>query len=266
MDILVGKVTRGRDPALPEENSSARFSATRRGREGSSLRVPPGIEGIVIDAKVLHRKRREKDDPGPDARGAEARPASFGQEDEIRQSWKAAGRLKRSSSGKKTSAVRLSWRTERVLLAKKKKITKRSWRRSEERWAGRGGGGWRGLKDRLSDMYRWAQARSAWSRRLFTEDFPVRRGDGLPPGSSRWFKVYIAMKRKLSVGDKMAGPPRKQGRHLPDLQRGHAVHRRRHPGGHRPEPVGVPSRMNVGQIMEAHLMGRPRPRRAGSSE
>ena len=86
----------------------------------------------------------------------------------------------------------------------------------------------------------------------------IRRGDELPPGVIKLVKVYVAMKRKLSVGDKMAGRHGNKGviaRVLPEEDMPHL------PDGTPVEivlnPLGVPSRMNVGQILETHSVGRP---------
>jgi DNA-directed RNA polymerase subunit beta len=259
MDILVGKVTpKGETQLSPEEKLLRAIFGDKAGDvKDSSLRVPPGIEGIVIDAKVFTRKGGEKDDRAQMLEERELDRLHRDQEDEIRIILENAyGKLKSQLLGK-TSAVRLaSEDRSEVLLAKKKKITEEVLEEiPRERWAEIGVEEDPGLKDRLSDVYRVAQDQIGVVKALFDEKISrIRRGDELPPGVLKMVKAYIAMKRKLSVGDKMAGRHGNKGvisRILPEEDMPYTADGT--PVDIVLNPLGVPSRMNVGQIMEAHL-------------
>jgi DNA-directed RNA polymerase subunit beta len=259
MDILVGKVTpKGETQLSPEEKLLRAIFGDKAGDvKDSSLRVPPGIEGIVIDAKVFTRKGGEKDDRAQMLEERELDRLHRDQEDEIRIILETAcGKMKAELLGK-SSAVRLvSEDRGEVLLAKKKKITEEVLEEiPRERWADIGVEEDAGLKDRLSEFYRVSQDQIGVVKALFDEKISrIRRGDELPPGVLKMVKVYIAMKRKLSVGDKMAGRHGNKGvisRILPEEDMPYTADGT--PVDIVLNPLGVPSRMNVGQIMEAHL-------------
>jgi DNA-directed RNA polymerase subunit beta len=259
MDILVGKVTpKGETQLSPEEKLLRAIFGDKAGDvKDSSLRVPPGIDGIVIDAKVFTRKGGEKDDRAQMLEERELDRLHRDQEDEIRIILETAfGKLKAQLLGK-TSAVRLmSDDRSEVLLAKKKRITGEVLDEiPKERWAEIGVEEDPELKDRLSDIYRVAQDQIGVVKALFDEKISrIRRGDELPPGVLKMVKAYIAMKRKLSVGDKMAGRHGNKGvisRILPEEDMPYTADGT--PVDIVLNPLGVPSRMNVGQIMEAHL-------------
>ena len=259
MDILVGKVTpKGETQLSPEEKLLRAIFGDKAGDvKDSSLRVPPGIEGIVIDAKVFTRKGGEKDDRAQMLEERELDRLHRDQEDEIRIILETAfGKLRAQLLGK-TSAVRLTSEDRgEVLLAKKKKITGEVLEEiPKERWAEIGVEEDPELKDRLSDIYRVAQDQIGVVKALFDEKISrIRRGDELPPGVLKMVKAFIAMKRKLSVGDKMAGRHGNKGvisRILPEEDMPYTADGT--PVDIVLNPLGVPSRMNVGQIMEAHL-------------
>jgi len=111
------------------------------------------------------------------------------------------------------------------------------------------------LKTRLSDAWRVCLDQVALVKAMFDEKISrIRRGDELPPGVLKMVKVFIAMKRKLSVGDKMAGRHGNKGvisRILPEEDMPYTADGA--PVDVVLNPLGVPSRMNVGQILEAHL-------------
>ncbi|MBI5905731.1 MAG: DNA-directed RNA polymerase subunit beta [Deltaproteobacteria bacterium] len=259
MDILVGKVTpKGETQLSPEEKLLRAIFGDKAGDvKDSSLRVPPGIEGIVIDAKVFTRKGGEKDDRAQMLEERELDRLLRDQEDEIRIILESAyAKMKPLILGK-TSAVRIVTedKTE-ILLAKKKRITEEVLEEiPKDRWAEIGVEEDPGLKDLLSDKYRVALDQVGVVKALFDEKISrVRRGDELPPGVLKMVKVYVAMKRKLSVGDKMAGRHGNKGvisRILPEEDMPYTASGA--PVDIVLNPLGVPSRMNVGQIMEAHL-------------
>jgi DNA-directed RNA polymerase subunit beta len=258
-DILVGKVTpKGETQLSPEEKLLRAIFGDKAGDvKDSSLRVPPGIEGIVIDAKVFTRKGGEKDERAQMLEERELERLHRDQEDEIRIILETVCGKIRSQLAGKTSAVRLlsDDKTE-VLLAKRKKITDEVLDAiPRERWAEIGVEEDPALKGRLSEEWRIAQEQVGVVKALFDEKISrLRRGDELPPGVLKQVKVYIAMKRKLSVGDKMAGRHGNKGvisRILPEEDMPYTADGS--PVDVVLNPLGVPSRMNVGQIMEAHL-------------
>ncbi|MGE5663819.1 MAG: DNA-directed RNA polymerase subunit beta, partial [Deltaproteobacteria bacterium] len=259
MDILVGKVTpKGETQLSPEEKLLRAIFGDKAGDvKDSSLRVPPGIEGIVIDAKVFTRKGGEKDDRAQAFEGKEIDRLIRDQDDEIRIILETAAGKMRSILLGKTSATRLTTEDKsEVLLARKKKITEEVLDSvPRERWAEIGVEEDPTARERLADIHQVAQDQISLLRAVFDEKIGrLRKGDELPPGVLKMVKVYIAMKRKLSVGDKMAGRHGNKGvisrivpeEDMPYLSDGTPVDIVLN-------PLGVPSRMNVGQIMEAHL-------------
>ncbi|MBI5575269.1 MAG: DNA-directed RNA polymerase subunit beta [Deltaproteobacteria bacterium] len=259
MDILVGKVTpKGETQLSPEEKLLRAIFGDKAGDvKDSSLRVPPGIEGIVIDAKVFTRKGGEKDERAQALEEKEMDRLLRDQDDEIRIILETAyGKMREILSGK-TSATRLTGENrDEVILSKRKKlapevldeIPRELWHQIavEEDPA---------AKERLEELHHVAQDQVSLVRAVFDEKIGrIRKGDELPPGVLKMVKVYIAMKRKLSVGDKMAGRHGNKGvisRVLPDEDMPYLADGT--PVDIVLNPLGVPSRMNVGQIMEAHL-------------
>jgi DNA-directed RNA polymerase subunit beta len=259
MDILVGKVTpKGETQLSPEEKLLRAIFGDKAGDvKDSSLRVPPGIEGIVIDSKVFTRKGGEKDDRSQAYEEKEMERLARDQDDEIRILMETVYGRMRKILLNKTSATRLTSEDKsEVILSKKKKITddllddipRSMWAQiAVEEDAT--------VKERLADIYQVAQDQVSLVKAVFEEKIArMRKGDELPPGVLKMVKVYIAMKRKLSVGDKMAGRHGNKGvisrtvpeEDMPYLSDGTAVDIVLN-------PLGVPSRMNVGQIMETHL-------------
>ncbi|HEY3490249.1 MAG TPA: DNA-directed RNA polymerase subunit beta [Candidatus Deferrimicrobiaceae bacterium] len=259
MDILVGKVTpKGETQLSPEEKLLRAIFGDKAGDvKDSSLRVPPGIEGIVIDAKVFTRKGSDKDDRAQMLEEKELDRMVRDQDDEIRILRETTYAKFKNQLVGKTSAVRLmSDDRSSVVLQKKKVITDEILEDvPKERWAEIGVEEDPTLKDRMTSLYRETQDQIGIIRAVFDEKISrIRKGDELPPGVLKMVKVYIAMKRKLSVGDKMAGRHGNKGvisrilpeEDMPYLEDGTPVDIVLN-------PLGVPSRMNIGQIMEAHL-------------
>jgi len=259
MDILAGKVTpKGETQLSPEEKLLRAIFGDKAGDvKDSSLRVPPGIEGIVIDSKVFTRKGGEKDDRAQAYEEKEMERLLRDQDDEIRIIMETAYGKMRALLLDKTSATRLTGKDKSdVILSKRKKLTedvladipKSMWARIEVEEDPTVG-------ERLTDIYQVAQDQVSLIKAVFEERIArMRKGDELPPGVLKMVKVYIAMKRKLSVGDKMAGRHGNKGvisrtvpeEDMPYLDDGTPVDIVLN-------PLGVPSRMNVGQIMETHL-------------
>ena len=259
MDILVGKVTpKGETQLSPEEKLLRAIFGDKAGDvKDSSLRVPPGIEGIVIDAKVFIRKSGDRDERARVFEERETERLLRDQDDEIRIILETAyGKMRNLLVGK-TSATRLaSEDRSEVLLSRKKKITDEVLEEiPKEMWASISVEEDETVRERLEDIHQVAQDQVNLLRAIFEEKISrIQKGDELPPGVLKMVKVYIAMKRKLSVGDKMAGRHGNKGvisrivpeEDMPYMEDGTPVDIVLN-------PLGVPSRMNVGQIMEAHL-------------
>ena len=259
MDILVGKVTpKGETQLSPEEKLLRAIFGDKAGDvKDSSLRVPPGIEGIVIDAKVFTRKGGEKDERAQALEEKELDRLLRDQDDEIRIILETGYGKMRALLVGKTSATRLTGedRTE-VILAKRKKLAQEVLEEiPREMWYQIAVEEDPTVKERLDEIHQVAQDQVSLVRAVFEEKIGrIRKGDELPPGVLKMVKVYIAMKRKLSVGDKMAGRHGNKGvisRVLPEEDMPYLADGT--PVDIVLNPLGVPSRMNVGQIMEAHL-------------
>jgi len=258
-DILVGKVTpKGETQLSPEEKLLRAIFGDKAGDvKDSSLRVPPGIEGIVVDAKVFTRKGGEKDERAQELEEKEIARLLRDQDDEIRLILDSAWAKIRALLVGKTSATRLTGEDRTtVLLPKKKKLTEEVLDAlPRDLWTQISVEEDPGLRERIAEIHRLAQDQISLVRAVFEERLArVRRGDELPPGVLKMVKVYVAMKRKLSVGDKMAGRHGNKGvisrilpeEDMPYLSDGTPVDIVLN-------PLGVPSRMNVGQILETHL-------------
>jgi DNA-directed RNA polymerase subunit beta len=255
-DILVGKITpKGETQLSPEEKLLRAIFGEKAGDvKDTSLRVPPGVEGIVIDAKVFSRRGVEKDDRTKEIERAEIAALEKDRDDELSITEDTVrDQLSKLLAGH-TSAVNLK-KGKKVLIAKDTQI-------GPDTLDGiavalldglvlEDAGVTEQLHQQL-DLYREQCDRC----RTFFERMVSRyeKGDELPPGVIKMVKVYVAMKRKLSVGDKMAGRHGNKGvvsrilpiEDMPYFENGDTVDMVLN-------PLGVPSRMNVGQILEIHL-------------
>jgi DNA-directed RNA polymerase subunit beta len=257
-DTLVGKVTpKGETQLSPEEKLLRAIFGEKAGDvKDTSLRVPPGVQGVVIDAKVFSRKGVEKDERALAIDDAEVAILEKYMEDELNSLKKAIkNRLADIMAGKKTNGD-ISVRKDQVLLKKGQEIKPEliaelpisTIKRID--FAGR-----KKVEDEISfllDGYEKQQKMVAtnYEARITR----IRKGDDLAPGVIKMVKVYVATKRKLSVGDKMAGRHGNKGvvsrilpeEDLPFFEDGTQVDIVLN-------PLGVPSRMNVGQVLEVHL-------------
>ena len=256
-DILVGKITpKGETQLSPEEKLlRAIFGEKAEDVKDTSLRVPPGIEGVVIDAKVFSRKGAEKDERSKSIEDMEMTRLAKDKEDElaiIKES--SYNRIRKLLTGKK-SAVRITDKKGNTILSKGKPITaevldtipKSRWKEivpADEKAE-------KEVTKALGDLEEQLEA----IKYLFDERMSrLKRGDELPPGVIKMVKIYIAMKRKVSVGDKMAGRHGNKGvisRILPAEDMPYTSDGT--PVDIVLNPLGVPSRMNIGQILETHL-------------
>lgn len=256
-DILVGKITpKGETQLSPEEKLLRAIFGEKAGDvRDTSLRVPPGVEGTIIGAKVFSRKGADKDVRTENIERAEEEKLRKDEQDEIRIIRDSAiGMLKRLLVGKQ-AAVKIE-RDGKVLIAKGKDITEEALMSLPlERWEEISVAGDEAVEEKvpliLDNYYRKAD----FIKHVFDEKVQkLKRGDDLPPGVIKMVKVYIAIKRKLQIGDKMAGRHGNKGvvsRILPEEDMPYMEDGR--PVEIVLNPLGVPSRMNVGQILETHL-------------
>jgi DNA-directed RNA polymerase subunit beta len=258
-DVLVGKVTpKGETQLTPEEKLLRAIFGEKAGDvRDASLICPPGIEGIVVDVNIFSRKGAEKDERAMSIEEMELQRLEKNLRDEIRiLADERNKRLAPILSGKTTSNQLVHDRSNRKIIAKKTVLTREIIENLSMREL---------LKLKFTDgsnnsaeiqEIEGMTTRQIDVLRKVHEDrvSKLRRGDELPPGVIKLVKVYVAMKRKLSVGDKMAGRHGNKGviaRILPEEDMPFL------PDGTPVEivlnPLGVPSRMNVGQILETHL-------------
>ena len=257
-DILVGKITpKGEQQLSPEEKLLRAIFGEKAGDvRDNSLRVPPGVTGVVINARVFARKGTEKDERALAIDEAEKERLLLNQRTEtkiISDSYYA--RMRKLVSGKVTSA-RLVDDSGQVLVQKGQKLDRETLDTTPAKY-------WHELKlegdGRIEDQLEKLQLRReddclSIERQYRDKIDKLDKGDELPPGVIKLVKVYVAIKRKLSVGDKMAGRHGNKGvvsrllpeEDMPYLEDGTPVDIVLN-------PLGVPSRMNVGQILETHL-------------
>jgi len=259
-DILVGKVTpKGETQLTPEEKLLRAIFGEKAGDvKDASLYCPPGIEGTVVDCKIFSRKGQEKDERSRAIEESQIARLQRNLQDEIRiLTDERAKRLGNLLEGKRLLADLHDEKTNKRLLAKDTDLTRELIEKMKSRDLKR-----MRFKDKdarvneqIDEIEEMTSRQIAVLEKITDEKVAkLRKGDELPPGVIKLVKVYIAMKRKLSVGDKMAGRHGNKGviaRILPDEDMPYL------PDGTPVEivlnPLGVPSRMNVGQILETHL-------------
>ena len=257
-DILVGKITpKGETQLSPEEKLLRAIFGEKAGDvRDTSLRVPPGVEGTVIGAKIFSRKGSDKDSRTEIIEKAEEAKLRKDEQDEIgiiRNS--AIGKLKKLLVGK-TAAVKLEGKDGKSGLAKGKKITEEALASiAMDRWDEISVADGEGVEEKVAQILGTLHQQIDIIKYVFDDKVQkLKRGDDLPPGVIKMVKVYIAIKRKLQVGDKMAGRHGNKGvvsRILPEEDMPYMDDGR--PVEIVLNPLGVPSRMNVGQILETHL-------------
>ena len=259
-DILVGKVTpKGETQLTPEEKLLRAIFGEKAGDvRDASLTCPPGIEGTVVDVRIFSRKGQEKDERAKLIEGEQIAKLEKNLADEIRIL--TDERLKRLESilgGKEVLADLHDERTNKRLLVKEQivdrdtieRISTRNLKRI--RYADKDPR----VNEQIDEIEEMTSRQIDVLRKITNEKIgKLQKGDELSPGVIKLVKVYVAMKRKLSVGDKMAGRHGNKGviaRILPEEDMPYL------PDGTPVEivlnPLGVPSRMNVGQVLETHL-------------
>src|SRR3954453_14571540 len=258
-DILVGKITpKGETQLSPEEKLLRAIFGERAGDvRDTSLRVPPGVVGVVIGARVFARKGTEKDERAQQIEDAEKELLMLNKRDEVKIISEAYYNKMRELLVGKTTASRLVDDKGKVLLPKGEKITLEMLNEVPHRY-------WHEIQLDSGDGKIEEQLEQLAAKReedvfnieaQYSEKISkLTKGDELPPGVIKLVKVYLAIKRKLSVGDKMAGRHGNKGvvsrllpeEDMPYLEDGTPVDIVLN-------PLGVPSRMNIGQILEVHL-------------
>ena len=250
-DILVGKVTpKGESPVTPEEKLlRAIFGEKASDVRDTSLRVPPGAQGTIVEVRVFNRRGVDKDERALAIERAEIESLAKDRDDEkaiLERSF--SDRLKGMLMGRKTvsgpKGFKAGGKVTDELLAEYtpgqwKQITVANDKVMEDIEA---------LKKTLDESI------SLIDKRFENKVEKLQRGDELPPGVLKMVKVFVAVKRKLQPGDKMAGRHGNKGviskilpiEDMPYLADGTHVDIVLN-------PLGVPSRMNVGQILETHL-------------
>jgi len=257
-DILVGKITpKGETQLSPEEKLLRAIFGEKAGDvRDTSLRVPPGVEGTVIGAKIFSRKGADKDSRTEAIERAEEEKLRKDEQDEIRIIRNSAtDKLKRLLSGK-VSAVKVEGKDGKVLITKGKAITDEALASIPlDKWDQISIVDDETIEERVSEILGKLHQQIDFIKYVFDDKVQkLKRGDDLPPGVIKMVKVYIAIKRKLQVGDKMAGRHGNKGvvsRILPEEDMPYMEDGR--PVEIVLNPLGVPSRMNVGQILETHL-------------
>ncbi len=254
-DILVGKITpKGESQLSPEEKLLRAIFGEKAGDvRDSSLKVPPGVSGIVIDARIFSRKGQEKDERARQIEDYERARLERTRDEEVKILRDSFFRKIREILRGQETTAKLVDDKGKVLVEKGVKLTddvldpvpRKYW---GELAVAKGGDQIGGLLHQLEEIVR---AREEHFRDKIER---LSKGDELPPGVIKMVKVYIAIKRKLQVGDKMAGRHGNKGvvsRILPEEDLPYMADGR--PVDLVLNPLGVPSRMNVGQILEAHL-------------
>jgi DNA-directed RNA polymerase subunit beta len=250
-DILVGKVTpKGESPMTPEEKLlRAIFGEKASDVRDTSLKLPPGVTGTIVDVRVFSRRGVDKDERAMAIERSEIERLAKDRDDERAIQERAfLNRLREKLLGLKASGGFKGIKAGTPL--------------TEEVLAEHPRGAWRhiGVQDdavmsEIETLKREFDAAVAKLQARFESKVEkLQRGDELPPGVMKMVKVFVAVKRKLQPGDKMAGRHGNKGvvsrvvpvEDMPFLDDGTPVDLVLN-------PLGVPSRMNVGQILETHL-------------
>ncbi|MBW2105265.1 MAG: DNA-directed RNA polymerase subunit beta [Deltaproteobacteria bacterium] len=258
-DVLVGKITpKGETQLSPEEKLLRAIFGEKAGDvKDTSLRVPPGVEGIVIDAKVFSRKGVEKDERTKAIQAEEISQLSKDKKDEIEVIERnAREKLTSLLEGKHLKSDLRHKATGKILLARGQVIDHEFLKNVPvDSWQGANIKADMEVIENMESVVLMYQQQIEKLEELFKEK--IKRldiGDELSPGVIKLVKVFVAVKRKLSVGDKMSGRHGNKGvisvilpvEDMPYFADGTPVDIVLN-------PLGVPSRMNVGQILEAHL-------------
>ncbi|NLZ16642.1 MAG: DNA-directed RNA polymerase subunit beta [Desulfobulbaceae bacterium] len=257
-DMLVGKVTpKGETMLSPEEKLLRAIFGEKAGDvKDSSLRVPPGVEGVVIDAKVFSRKGVDKDERALMIEEMEIERINRDMEAELSSLKKGVRKALSALLEGRTAKSDVKDRKGKVILKLGKQLSAKVINQvafvelhaldfAEKAK----------YEDEISAIFtRHANQANQVRKRYQGIAERMEKGDDLPPGVVKMVKIYVATKRKLAVGDKMAGRHGNKGvvsrllpeEDMPFFADGTTVDLVLN-------PLGVPSRMNVGQVLECHL-------------
>ena len=249
-DILVGKVTpKGESPMTPEEKLlRAIFGEKASDVRDTSLKLPPGASGTVVEVRVFNRHGVDKDERAMQIEREEIEFLGKNRDDELSILERSVyNSVKKTLMGKTAVSGPRGFKKGPVTEENLGDIPRSDWWRiglDDEKAIGE--------LEALKEQYDSSKARL--DARFEDKVDKLQRGDELPPGVMKMVKVFVAVKRKLQPGDKMAGRHGNKGviskinpvEDMPYLETGQAVDIVLN-------PLGVPSRMNVGQILETHL-------------
>ena len=250
-DILVGKITpKGESPMTPEEKLlRAIFGEKAADVRDTSLRVPPGVQGTVVEVRVFNRHGVDKDERALAIEREEIERLAKDRDDELAiLDRNVYGRLSDILDGKTAVAGPKGFKKDTVLSRELvAEFPRAQWWQfafADDQ-----------LMIELEAMRKqYDDSKKRLEQRFLDKVEKLQRGDELPPGVMKMVKVFVAVKRKIQPGDKMAGRHGNKGvvskivpaEDMPFLQDGTPVDMVLN-------PLGVPSRMNVGQILETHL-------------
>ena len=250
-DILVGKITpKGESPMTPEEKLlRAIFGEKASDVRDTSLKLPPGVAGTVVEVRVFNRHGIEKDERAMAIEREEIERLAKDRDDEM-------GILDRNVF------TRLRDVLLHKIVAKGPKAVKKDAKITEAMLEEMPRSQWweialkneKAMSEVEAIGRQYDEAKKRLEQRFVDKVDKLQRGDELPPGVMKMVKVFVAVKRKIQPGDKMAGRHGNKGvisqivpvEDMPYLEDGTAVDIVLN-------PLGVPSRMNVGQILETHL-------------
>jgi DNA-directed RNA polymerase beta subunit len=257
-DILVGKVTpKGETQLTPEEKLlRAIFGEKAEEVKESCLYVPPGIEGIVVDVRIFSRKGAEKDERAKSIEEEDIHRLQRDFEEEVRIIKEEKFRnIRDLFVGQKVTEDVKDSKTKEIICPKGNKLKKEHLIRIKDEHLMRIKIEDSTVQEKMESVNNETNYYIRYLESRYDEKIDrVKMGDELPHGVNKWVKAYIAMKRKIQMGDKMAGRhgnkgvvamvlPEEDMPYLPDGTPVDIVL----------NPLGVPSRMNVGQILETHL-------------
>ncbi len=250
-DILVGKITpKGESPMTPEEKLlRAIFGEKASDVRDTSLRVPPGVQGTVVEVRVFNRHGVDKDERALAIEREEIERLAKDRDDEQAiLDRNVYGRLAEMLEGRQGIAGPKGFKKDsKITRAVLEEYPRSQW------WQ------FASPNDKLmaeieAIRKQYDESKKGLEQRFLDKVEKLQRGDELPPGVMKMVKVFVAVKRKIQPGDKMAGRHGNKGvvskivpaEDMPFLADGQPVDIVLN-------PLGVPSRMNVGQILETHL-------------
>ena len=249
-DILVGKITpKGESPMTPEEKLlRAIFGEKASDVRDTSLKLPPGVAGTVVEVRVFNRHGIDKDERAQAIEREEIERLAKDRDDELAiLERNIYGRLKEILLGKDAVSGPKGFPKGAVTEEILSEFTSGQWWKI-------GLGDEQAMAEVEALKKQFDENRARLEGRFEDKVDKLQRGDELPPGVMKMVKVFVAVKRKLQPGDKMAGRHGNKGviskiaplEDMPFLEDGTPVDIVLN-------PLGVPSRMNVGQILETHL-------------